>query len=151
MMKKILLGLLVGLVAIQFIRPARNLSTELGPQDISVKHPVPAPVQGLLQRACYDCHSNNTHYPWYAEVQPVSWWLTRHVDDGKRHLDFSAFGTYTPKRAGKKIEQIADEVEHREMPLKSYTWMHPEARLTAAEIKLIVDWANDLHDRIAPP
>jgi hypothetical protein len=84
-------------------------------------------------------------------VQPLGWWLTKHVNDGKRHLDFSAFGTYTPKRAGKKIEEVADEVEHREMPLKSYTWMHPEARLTAAEIKLIVDWANDLHDRIAPP
>jgi hypothetical protein len=151
MIKKILLGLLVGLVAIQFIRPARNVSTGLGPEDISAKHPVPAPVQGLLQRACYDCHSNNTHYPWYAEVQPLGWWLTKHVNDGKRHLDFSAFGTYTPKRAGKKLAEIADEVEHREMPLKSYTWMHPEARLTAAEIKLLVDWVEALKDEIPPP
>jgi hypothetical protein len=151
MIKKILLGLFVVLVAIQFIRPARNVSTAPGPQDLSAKHPVPAPVQGLLQRACYDCHSNNTHYPWYAEVQPVGWWLNQHVQDGRRHLDFSTFGTYTAKRAGKKAEEIADEVEHREMPLKSYTWMHPESRLTAEEIKLLVDWANGLRDQIAAP
>lgn len=151
MIKKILLGLLLALVAIQFIRPARNVSAGLGPQDISVKHAVPPPVHQLLQRACYDCHSNNTRYPWYAEVQPVGWWLTQHVNDAKRHLDFSAFGTYSAKRAGKKTEEIADEVEHREMPLKSYTWMHPEARLTAAEIKLLVDWANGLHEQIVAP
>jgi hypothetical protein len=145
------LPVLLGLFALlQFWRPARNEAAAPGPDDINVKHPVPANVQGLLQRACYDCHSNHTHYPWYANVQPVSWWLTSHVNDGKRHLDFSAFGAYTAKRAASKLGEISDEVSQHSMPLASYTLMHPEARLTAAEIKLITDWADALHDELAP-
>ena len=151
MIKKIALGLALLLVAGQFVRPARNLSAGSGPNDISAKYPVPASVQTVLQRACYDCHSNYTHYPWYAEVQPVRWFLDSHVNDGKRHLNFSEYGGYPAKRAAKKAEEIADEVEQHQMPLKSYTWMHPEARLTAEEIKRLTDWADKLHDQIAPP
>jgi hypothetical protein len=143
--------LLAGLIALQFVKPARNESADRSPNDITVKQPVPADVAALLQRACYDCHSNNTHYPWYAAVQPVGWWLTWHVNDGKRHLDFSAFGTYPAKRVRSKLGEIADEVSTRGMPLKSYTWMHPEARLTPAEIKLISDWAENRQDELAPP
>lgn len=151
MIKKILLGVVVLLAAAQLVRPAKNLSTAAGPDDISVKHPVPARVGTVLQKACYDCHSNNTHYPWYAEVQPVGWWLRWHVNDGKRHLNFSEFGAYTAKRAGKKLEELADEVAQREMPLSSYTWLHPEARLTPEEIKLVADWAESLRAEISPP
>jgi hypothetical protein len=151
MIKKIIL-LLLGLVVIaQFIRPAKNVSAVVGPNDISVKHPVPANVAALLQRACYDCHSNNTKYPWYAEVQPAGWWLASHVNDGKRHLNFSEFAAYTPKRAKTKAGEIVDEIEEQKMPLKSYTWMHPEARLTAEEIKLIIAWAEDLEAKISVP
>ena len=145
------IGLFVVLVAVQFWHPARNEATAPGPNDINVKHPVPPRVQLLLQHACYDCHSNHTHYPWYASVQPVAWWLTKHVNDGKRHLDFSEFGAYTPKRAASKLSDLVNEVEEHSMPLKSYTWMHPEARLTPEEIKLITDWADGLQDELAPP
>ena len=151
MIKKIVLVLIVLLLAAQFYRPARNLTVATGPNDITVKHAVPAKVQDALQRACYDCHSNHTRYPWYAEVQPIRWWLDSHIADGKRHLNFSEYGSYPTKRATKKAEEIADEVEHHEMPLKSYTWMHPEARLTTDEIKLITDWAEKLRDQITPP
>ncbi|MBI2496655.1 MAG: heme-binding domain-containing protein [Opitutae bacterium] len=151
MIKKILLGLLGLVVLAQFIRPARNESAGTGPNDITVKHPVPATVAGLLQRACYDCHSNHSHYPWYAEVQPVGWWLAWHVNDGKRHLNFSEFAAYTPKRAKTKAGEIGDEVEQQKMPLRSYTWLHPEARLTPAEIKLITDWAEGLEAKITVP
>ena len=151
MIRKILLGLAVILVAIQFVRPARNESAGPGPNDIAAKHPVPADVAALLRRACYDCHSNNTKYPWYAAVQPVGWWLASHVNDGKRHLDFSAFAAYTPKRAKTKAGEIVDEVEQKKMPLRSYTWAHPEARLTPAEIRLVVAWAEDLEAEINPP
>src|SRR6267142_1784670 len=99
MIKKILPGLALLLVAIQFYRPARNLSAAPGPNDINVKHPLPPAVKTLLANACYDCHSNNTRYPWYADVQPIAWWLGRHIDEGKRHLNFSEFGRYPPKRA----------------------------------------------------
>lgn len=138
-------GLALGLL--QFWRPARNESLLLSPADLTLQHPVPAPVLALLKRACYDCHSNHTTYPWYANIQPVSWWLMKHVNEGKQHLNFSVFGTYSAKRAGKKAEEIVDEVTHHNMPLPSYTWLHPEARLTPAEIKLLVDWATTLLDQ----
>ena len=150
MLKKFFLGLLVVFIAAQFWRPARNISSAPGPNDINIKHPVPDKVQALLKRACYDCHSNNTHYPWYAEVQPVRWWLDRHIHKGQEELNFSAFASYTTKRATRRLEEIADEVADHRMPLKAYTWMHPEARLTPDEIKLLVDWAEELRDEIAP-
>ena len=149
---KITGGLLFALLgAIQFVQPARNTAAGPGPDDINVKHPVPPPVLSLLQGACYDCHSNNTVYPWYARVQPVGWWLARHVQDGRRHLDFSAFGTYPPKRAASKLNDLVNELEQHSMPLPSYTWMHPAARLTPAQVKLITDWAEGLEDEISPP
>ena len=151
MLKKFLLCLLVLLVGAQFIRPARNESVAVSPNDITAQHLVPTKVQALLHQACYDCHSNNTHYPWYAAVQPVGWWLAWHVNDAKRHLNFSEFATYAAKRERKKLGEIADEVETHGMPLKPYTWMHPEARLTPEEIKLIANWAEGLQDEIAPP
>ena len=148
--KKIVFGLLVLFVGAQFIRPEKNQSLAPDSNDLSAKRPVPANVQTLLHRACYDCHSNTTKYPWYAEIQPVGWWLAKHVNDGKRHLNFSEFGTYTLKRSITKLEEISDDVSQRAMPLPSYTWGHSEARLTPEEIKLLTDWADNLHDEIAP-
>jgi len=150
MLKKFVGVLILLFVALQFYRPARNLSASIGPNDISVKHPLPPAVKTVLANACYDCHSNNTRYPWYAEMQPAAWWLGRHVRDGKEHLNFSEFGSYTAKRQGKKLEAVFDEVDQHTMPLKSYTWMHPAARLTPAEVKLLTDWAQSLADEIAP-
>src|SRR5262245_36924782 len=109
------------LCAAQFWRPARNESVASGPNDLSVKHPAPAKVQALLQRACYDCHSNRTAYPWYAEVQPVRWWLDCHIDHGKQDLNFSEFGAYTSKQAVRRLDAIVEEVSDKRMPLKSYT------------------------------
>jgi len=143
-------GLLVLLLAIQFIRPEKNLGNAAGPGELKAHQPVPPAVQDLLERACYDCHSNHTRYPWYANVQPVAWWLAAHIEDGKRHLNFSEFASYPAKKAAKKAAEIGDEVGEHQMPLKSYTLMHPEARLTPAEIKLLTDWAEALHDRLAP-
>lgn len=149
-MKKILRistqAFVVALVLIQFWRPQKNMSPTPGPQDIALRYRVPTNVQSLLQRACYDCHSNHTNYPWYAAVQPVRWWLDSHISEGKEHLNFSAFGSYTTKRVVKKLEEIADEVDQHTMPLKSYTWVHPEARLTPEEIRLITDWADALRE-----
>lgn len=140
---KIALGLAAVLVVAQAIRPARNLGTVDGPHHLSKLAPVPTEVDAVLQRACYDCHSNATTYPWYANVQPVGWWLEQHVRDGKRHLNFSEFTTYSLKRATKKLEETADEVREHAMPLPSYTWMHREAKLSDAEIKLLADWATN--------
>jgi hypothetical protein len=150
MIKKILLGLAAAFVALQFVRPVKNRSPEAGPDDITAKVTVPADVQRVLAKACYDCHSDHTRYPWYAEVQPVGWWLASHIHDGKKHLNLSEFGTYNAKTADRKLRQIARNVDNHEMPLNPYTWIHRDAILTAAEIKLIDDWIDAARAQIAP-
>jgi len=143
-------GVLMVLIAIQFVPPARNQSAGAAPNDIAAKYPVPADVALLLRRACYDCHSNQTRYPWYAAVQPMGWWLAWHVNAGKRHLNFSEFSTYSAKRARGRIGDVADEVDQKHMPLRSYLWMHPEARLTPEETRRLVTWAENLQEEIKP-
>src|SRR5687768_15468360 len=119
MSRKILIGLLVAFIIIQFIRPAQNKSLASQPNDITVTMAVPTDVQQILHKACYDCHSNNTAYPWYSYIQPVYWWLNHHVAEGKDELNFSEFGTYNLKRKLKKFNEISGEVTEGEMPLKS--------------------------------
>lgn len=148
MVKKILIGLVIVLVILQFIRPERNISTTASANDIRVTHAVPANVLSVLKRACYDCHSNNTNYPWYTNIQPVGWWMQHHVNEGKEELNFSEFGTYSAKKAAHKLEETAEMVEEKEMPLESYTWIHKDAKLSADEIKLVADWANALKAQI---
>lgn len=138
------------LVVIQFLHPEQNLGSAGGPNDITARFAVPADVCTLLANACYDCHSNHTRYPWYARVQPVGWWLNHHVREAKGELNFSEFGAYSAKRSARKLDAIVDQVERGDMPLRSYAWMHPEARLTAAQRKLITAWAETLHDNFLP-
>ena len=142
MKKKILWGLLIVLVIIQFIRPEKNKSATISANDLSTQFDMPANVQGILKKACNDCHSNNTVYPWYSNIQPVGWWLQKHVNDGKKELNFSEFGNYTAKRQRKKWEEIAEEVREKEMPLKSYTYTHSGARLSAGDREMLVSWAE---------
>jgi hypothetical protein len=152
LIKTILLGLLVVASGGQFIRPAKNLSAAApGPDHLTVLHPPPAAVQAVLERACYDCHSNHTRYPWYAEIQPVGWWLAGHIKEGKSHLNFSTFGTYPAKRQMRKLEELIDEVEGGKMPLASYRRIHADARLTPAEIKALTDWAEAVRESLTPP
>lgn len=148
MLKKVLIGLLIILVIMQFIRSERNISATAGPNDIRVSNPVPANVLSVLKRACFDCHSNNTNYPWYTNIQPVGWWMQHHVDEGKEELNFSEFATYSAKKAAHKLEETAEMVEEKEMPLESYTWIHKNAKLTQDEIKLVADWAMSLKAQI---
>ena len=138
------------LVCIQFFPPAPNLGSRDGPNDLAARYAVPADVKTLLVQACYDCHSDRTDYPRYVHVQPIGWWLAHHVSEGKSHLNFSRFGDYPPKQAARKLDVISDEVEDGEMPLRSYTWMHPAARLTPAQRSAIIDWAQTLHDQLDP-
>ena len=147
--KKVLLVLVIGGVAIQFIRPAKN-DSPVGPDDLAAKYPPPPEVKQLLETACYDCHSNHTRYPWYAQLQPTGWWLASHINDGKEQLNFSEFGSYTEHRRAKKLQSLSDEVSDRSMPLKSYTWIHSAAKLSDAQIKTLADWAEALAEKIEP-
>lgn len=149
MVKKIAFVLLAGLVIIQFFRPARNVSTAATPNDISNKYAVPANVQEILRSSCYDCHSNNTSYPWYANIQPVTWWLQDHVAEGKGELNFNEFLSYTPKKAHHKLEEVIEQLQEGEMPLKSYTVIHRNAIVDAGKSKILSDWAKGLMTEIA--
>jgi hypothetical protein len=142
MKKKILIGVLLILAAIQFIRPEKNAGQEETPNDITHYVNVPDNVMTVLKASCYDCHSNHTNDYWYYNIMPVGWWLNNHVKDGKRHLNFSDFSTYDKKKIHKKLGETAEEVEEKEMPLTSYTLIHSKAKLSVEEIKLIADWAN---------
>ena len=142
---------LVLLAAIQFIRPAKNRGAAEGPQDVASRVTVPADVRLLLADACYNCHSDRTAYPWYANVEPVGWWLADHVNEAKAHLNFSRFADYPPKQAARKLEGVAKLVDKQDMPLASYTWLHPEARLTAGQRARLVAWARAARAQIPPP
>ncbi|MFN8265533.1 MAG: heme-binding domain-containing protein [Chitinophagaceae bacterium] len=143
MLKKILYALAALLVIIQFIKPARNQSAGPFPNDINTKFAMSDEVKTVMQTACYDCHSNNTEYPWYANIQPVAWWLQNHVNDGKKHLNFSEFTTYTEKRQRKKLQEIEESVTEGWMPLDSYTWIHKNAILTADQKAAIKKWTSE--------
>ncbi len=146
--RPLLYGLLTLLVLAQFYRPARNLSNDQT-NHVSNKYPLPTEVEAILKPACYDCHSNLTRYPWYAEIQPVASWLANHVDEAKRELNFSAFTQRRVAVQNKKFKEIIEQVKEGEMPLSSYTWIHGDARLSEQQRQTLVDWAQMNMDTLA--
>jgi len=149
-MKKIIIKILSAVfllfVAIQFIHTEKNVSTTVSANDISKQYAVPAAVDTILAKACYDCHSNNTRYPWYNNFQPVSWWLGGHIKDGKRHLNFNEFTNMRIARQYKRLNDCIETVKENEMPLQSYTWIHKNAILTDAEKETLFNWCNAVRD-----
>lgn len=141
-LKKIALLLLIVLVAMQFYRPDKNrMQGDHSRAFITETNP-PEDVKAILQQTCYDCHSDNTEYPWYNNIAPVSYWLANHVKDGKKHLNFSSWDTYELKKKDHKLDELIEEVEEGEMPLSEYTWTHENARLTEEQRSAIIDWAK---------
>lgn len=145
-LKRILIALACVFLIIQFIRPARNAPDGGSPNDISTKFNVPQDVQNILRISCYDCHSNNTRYPWYAEVQPVGWWLNSHIQGAKRELNFSEFAGYRPRRQYIKLQQVVEQVSENEMPLPSYLIIHTDARLSQQQKDRLTSWATAVRD-----
>lgn len=140
-LKVSLVVLLVALIAIQFIKPPKNQSEEIAQNQIGARHNVPADVQQILKVSCYDCHSNNTIYPWYSKIQPSAWFLDKHIREGKRELNFSIFSTYPASRQYKKFKEIGKEVKDGDMPLLSYRLIHRDAVLNADEKLALQNWA----------
>ena len=149
MKKKILSGLGIAFVLIQFVRPIKNESDDQT-HHIATKYPMTSEVEHLLKVSCNDCHSNKTVYPWYNNIQPVAWMLTNHVNDGKRHLNLSTFTSLPIAVQNHKLEEIAETVEEKEMPDEAYTLfgLHKEANLTDAQRASIVNWARAQMDTI---
>ncbi len=126
-LKRILIIILIIFALIQFIRPPKNKSQGISAKDISTIYPIPDSIESILKVACNDCHSNNTRYPWYAEIQPVAWWLNDHIVDGKKDLNFSEFTKYRIRKQYFKFDEIEKLVKENVMPLPSYTWIHKDA------------------------
>ena len=151
MIKRALISIAVILVIIQFVHPGRNANAEIGPNDITKVYVVPDNVLEILHRACYDCHSNSTTYPWYSKIQPVDWLLTHHINEGKQHFNFAEIGSYPKAKQAKKLHEVAKTIPEGEMPLDSYLWIHKNAILTDAEKKVMEDWAEGLSRQAGVP
>lgn len=123
-------------------RPEKNISSVETKERIEKLYNVPDSVMVILRSACYDCHSNNTHYPWYSNIQPVALFLNKHIVEGKKELNFDEFGTYSKRRQQSKLKSIASQVKDGDMPLTSYKLLHSGARLRAYEKEQIISWAN---------
>ena len=140
--------LIIIILAIQLYRPTQNKQTTPPDTNIFKVEQASEDVKDLIKTSCYDCHSNNTVYPWYSNIAPVSWWLDHHVDEGKSELNFDAWGTYSLRRKNHKLKEIKEQLEKKEMPLESYLWIHKDAALTTDQVKTIIDWARTLNPDI---
>lgn len=137
---KICVIVILTLGAMQFLRIDKTkLSVDPSKDFISVTNP-PKEIKNILMRACYDCHSNQTVYPWYTNVAPVSWWIKHHIDEGKEHLNFSVWADYNTERKKHKLEECYEMVEDREMPLFSYTIVHTTSKLSGKDRDQLIDF-----------
>lgn len=146
--KRVFIVLLVAFVGIQFIPTNRNQSNEVLSSDISLTYNVSENIQSILKASCYDCHSNNTDYPWYNKVQPVSWLLESHIKQGKAKLNFSEFGSYSSRIQKNKLKFIASQIENEKMPIASYTLIHRNAKISENEKLLLINWITNLKDSL---
>ena len=141
---KILVVLISLFMVSQFLSPKKNQSGLYAVNQFFLDTNTPKEVQILLKEACFDCHSDQTDYPWYNSITPVNYWLNSHVKEGKKHFDVSKWASYSTKKKDHKLDELIEEIEEREMPLASYTWTHKEAQLTDAQVQSLVDWARNV-------
>lgn len=142
--KWIIYSLLIVLVGIQFIPTSINQQEITPYTDIRKVYTIPDNVLTILEVSCFDCHSNNTNYPFYSRIQPMAMLMDKHVREGKEELNFSEFGDYSDRKKRNKLFSIQNQVKDGKMPLSSYTLMHNDAKLTANEKKLIEEWITNL-------
>lgn len=147
-MKKILIVLLVTFIIIQFFPIDKtNPATNEGMDFLKIKN-TPEPIAKIIRNSCYDCHSNETKYPFYSNIQPVAWLLKNHIDEGRKELNFSTFATYEPKRQAHKLEEATEYVEQKKMPLESYTLGHQNAKLTNEQRKQLANYFRKVQKEI---
>ena len=138
--KIVLIVVIIGLVLIQFIRPAKNNGGYESVASFETETKPSEKVASLLKQYCYDCHSNQTEYPWYAEIAPLSLWLDDHIADGKKHFNVSIWDDYSVKKKEHKLEELLEMVEDGEMPLKPYSLLH--GKYSPSDKKLLLQWAG---------
>ena len=142
----LIVAVLAVFIGIQFVQPAKNISPRPNIASITAKFSVPEDLHQVLLRSCYDCHSNTTRYPWYANIQPVGWWLADHIKGGKRKLNFEEFAALPPRRQYRKLKEIEEQLNQNEMPLISYTLVHRSAVVLPEEKNRIIQWCEAMRD-----
>jgi hypothetical protein len=138
--KYILIATLILFIGIQFIQPVRNTSGQALPQSFLDTFQVNDTVKNLLANSCFDCHSNNTKYPWYTSVQPIGWLMAKHISDGKEELNFDELAALGTRRRNSKFKSISQQIEQDKMPLKSYLFVHRNATLNEADKKFLINF-----------
>jgi len=145
-MKKILklvcILVFVAFAVIQIWRPERTNPPVKSVETLTASTQVPRNVNEILKRSCKDCHSNETVFPWYSNIAPISWSVVDHVREGRDELNFSIWNTYSVSRKKRKLEEICEQVEERQMPHNQYLWLHWDAALSNDEIKILCDWTG---------
>jgi hypothetical protein len=146
--KIIALVLLVAFIAIQFFPTEENQSDRVPKTDFLLVNKPPKVISSILKASCYDCHSNNTAYPWYNKIQPAAWFLEGHIKEGKSELNFNEWDDLSDRRKNSKLKSIINQIEDDEMPLFSYTLIHRDAILTKSEKDLITDYMKEIKDSL---
>jgi hypothetical protein len=147
-LKKIAILLFIVLIGIQFIPTTYNISDEVLETDFTKIYNAPQNIQTLLKASCYDCHSNNTNYPWYSKIQPGAWFMENHINEGKEELNFNTFGEYSGRRKKSKLKSIISQIRDDEMPIASYTLVHRDAKLSEEDKTMITKWLNNIRDNL---
>lgn len=146
LMKKILkivvLVLFSAFFTAQFVRPDRSNPAVVQAETLEFSMQIPENIETILTRSCNDCHTNSTVYPWYANITPFNWFLAEHINSGRRNLNFSVWNTYETRRKRRKLDQICEQVTHKEMPLPSYLWIHRASKLSDRDIEILCDWTD---------
>ncbi len=138
----------MALIVIQFFPITLNESDTVPQSDFMVENQVPATIKNRLQVSCYDCHSNNTDYPWYSKIQPAAWYLEDHIQEGKDELNFNEWAEYSDRRKNSKLRSIISQIEEDKMPLDSYTLIHKDAILSDEDKRVIIDYMTALKDSL---
>ncbi len=149
-LKWIFAALAVVFALLQFSSPPRTNPPVVPGHDLMATNAPSPQIAALLQSACYDCHSDETRWPWYSHIAPVSWLVADDVTRGRERLNFSDWPRALPERAAKRLERISEEVDDKEMPPAKYTLLHPEARLTAGQRQQLIHWADQEAARLKP-
>ena len=144
MLKSFWFWTVVVMVMIQFI--SMNISAKL-PTNQSEEIQAPKEIMTILKNSCYDCHSSDVKEPWYYNLAPISWIVQIHIKDGREVVNFSKWNSYSKEKQFKVVDKLAKSIVIR-MPMPSYLWLHPEAKLLTSEKKLLKEWAKALKEEV---
>ena len=132
----------VAFISIQFIRPDFTNPPVNQAETLEASTQIPEDVQAILNTSCKDCHSNETTYPWYSKIQPSAWFLEHHIEEGRGEMNLSLWNTYENNRKRRKLSEICEQVESREMPLPAYLYIHSDAKLSDEQIAILCEWTK---------